>query len=72
MKKNYFLFVSLIFVVFLNIFLSTWSVRHNDLNLHADVARDFLLLNELDEKKLFLLALDPEPAEYFMALFGLT
>lgn len=50
-------FVSLVCVIILAFYAyhATWFVRHNDLNLHSDVARDFLLLEELQIKKIVLI-----------------
>lgn len=38
-----------------NLYISSSSVRHNEINFFNDVARDFLLLQELDEKKIVLI-----------------
>ncbi|HVZ58269.1 MAG TPA: hypothetical protein VG935_00740 [Patescibacteria group bacterium] len=37
------------------IYLSSFSVLHGELNFFSDVARDFLLLQELDQKKIVLI-----------------
>lgn len=42
-------------LMLLNIFLATWYVRHSDIQFSSDIARDFLLLQELDQKKLILI-----------------
>lgn len=47
--------LGLIALIVGNIFASTWIIRSNDLHFHADVARDFFLLEELDQKKLVLI-----------------
>lgn len=52
-KKNWQL--SFIGVVLLNIFLSLWYFLHGDLNFQTDIARDFLLLHEIEVKKIMLI-----------------
>lgn len=42
-------------LVFINIIFASWYVMHGDINFSSDIARDFLLLQELDEKKLVLI-----------------
>lgn len=37
----------LVFVVFLGICISSWSVLHGDINFNTDIARDFLLLEDV-------------------------
>jgi hypothetical protein len=39
----------------INIVFCAWYVLHNDILFHTDISRDFLLLQEIDEKKLVLL-----------------
>ena len=46
------LYSILILLTLFNLHLSSSSVRHNEVNFFNDVARDFLLLQELDEKKI--------------------
>lgn len=38
-----------------NLFLASWYVLHGDLYTHSDISRDFLLLNEISEKKIVLI-----------------
>ena len=45
----------LLFVTFYNIHLSSLLVRSNEVNFFNDVARDFLLLGEMDHKKIVLI-----------------
>ena len=44
-----------ILLVGINLFLTSYYVRHGDLNFYTDVARDFHLLREVDEKKVILI-----------------
>lgn len=46
------LYLSLLLLTLFNLYLSSSSVRHNEVNFFNDVARDFLLLQELDQKKI--------------------
>lgn len=46
------LYLILLFITLFSLYLSSSSVRHNEVNFFNDVARDFLLLQELDEKKI--------------------
>lgn len=47
------------FIVFLlvavNVVLASWWVLHTDILFTSDIARDFFLLNELDQKKIILI-----------------
>lgn len=45
----------LLFLFILNIYFSTWFVRQAELNFHTDIGRDFLLLDELSQKKIILI-----------------
>lgn len=45
-------YLGIIFLIIYNLYLSSFSARHGELNFFSDVARDFLLLQELDEKKI--------------------
>ena len=38
-----------------NLVLASWYVLHGDLYTHSDISRDFLLLNEISEKKIVLI-----------------
>lgn len=42
-------------LIVVNIFLSSWFVRHNDLLMTSDIARDFYLLDEIRTKGLILI-----------------
>jgi hypothetical protein len=42
-------------IVFLNLFLSSWYFLHGDLDFSADIARDFHLFREIDQKKIILI-----------------
>lgn len=46
------LYSILILLTLFNLYLSSSSVRHGEVNFFNDVARDFFLLQELDEKKI--------------------
>lgn len=47
---------SLLFLlILLNLYFSTYSVRHGEIHFFNDVARDFLLLREIDSKKIMLI-----------------
>ena len=50
-----FLYLILFLVTLFNIYLSSSLVRRGEVNFFNDVARDFLLLQELDEKKIVLI-----------------
>ena len=39
----------------INVFFASWFVLHNDIAFPSDIARDFLLLNEIAEKKVVLI-----------------
>ncbi len=52
---NRFLKLLLFAVIALNIFFSMWYVLHNDIFFHTDIARDFLLLDDLAKRKLVLI-----------------
>ena len=52
---NKFIKISLILIIALNIFFSMWYVLHNDIFFHTDIARDFLLLDDLAKRKLVLI-----------------
>lgn len=45
----------ILILITINLIFCAWYVLHNDLLFHTDIARDFLLLQEIDEKKLVLL-----------------
>jgi len=52
---NKFIKISLILIIVLNIFFPMWYVLHNDIFFHTDIARDFLLLDDLAKRKLVLI-----------------
>ncbi len=52
-KRGFYLFFA-IFIIY-NIFLSSTLVRLGEVNLSNDIGRDFLLLQELDQKKIVLI-----------------
>jgi len=45
----------LFLLILYNVYLGSASVRNGEVNFFSDVARDFLLLQELDEKKIVLI-----------------
>lgn len=49
------LYLILLLLTLYNLYLSSFSVRLGEVNFYNDVARDFLLLQELDEKKIVLI-----------------
>src|SRR3990167_3534873 len=53
MKSLTYLFF-LLFIM-LNIYFSAYPVLHGEVNFLSDVARDFLLLREIDAKKIILI-----------------
>lgn len=48
-------YLILVLLTLANIYLATFSVRVGEVNFFNDVARDFLLLREIDEKKIILI-----------------
>jgi len=53
MKKLFYLFLFLLTLY--NVYLSSFLVRHGEVNFISDVSRDFLLLQEMDQKKIVLI-----------------
>lgn len=49
------LYLVLLLLTLFNIYLSSSFVRHGEVNFFSDVARDFLLLQEMDQKKIVLI-----------------
>ena len=49
------LYLILLLITLFNIYLSSSLVRHGEVNFFNDVARDFLLLQEMDQKKIVLI-----------------
>ena len=49
------LYVILLLIVLYNLNLSSILVRNGEVNFFNDIARDFLLLQELDQKKIVLI-----------------
>ncbi|MBI2028387.1 MAG: hypothetical protein HYT07_02145 [Candidatus Levybacteria bacterium] len=52
---NRLLYLILLLITLFNIYLGSSLARHGEVNFFNDVARDFLLLQELDEKKIVLI-----------------
>lgn len=52
--RKYLIFL-IVFLIGLHIFLAAWYVMHGDIVFHTDIARDFLLLDEIDTKKIVLI-----------------
>ncbi|MGH7203993.1 MAG: hypothetical protein ACREHC_06115 [Candidatus Levyibacteriota bacterium] len=47
---------SLAFIIIgFNILFNAWTILHNDIIFNSDIARDFLLLNEISQKKIILI-----------------
>lgn len=55
MIRNRFIYFILFGLTLLNVFLATFYLRHGDLGFSTDVARDFLLYQEVDQKKIILI-----------------
>ena len=53
MKQLFYLI--LLLITLFNVYLSSSLVRHGEVNFFNDVARDFLLLQEMDQKKIVLI-----------------
>ncbi|OGG13753.1 hypothetical protein A2875_02415 [Candidatus Gottesmanbacteria bacterium RIFCSPHIGHO2_01_FULL_46_14] len=53
--RNNFTTLIIVFLVAINIFLSSWSVLHGDINFISDVARDMFLLDEIRQKTFVLI-----------------
>lgn len=49
------LYLCLFFLILINLYFFTYSVRHGEIHFFNDVARDFLLLREIDAKKIMLI-----------------
>lgn len=47
--------VFLLLFLFINVFFAAWYLLHGDIFFHTDIARDFLLLDELQLKKFVLI-----------------
>jgi hypothetical protein len=52
--KKYSLPLTLL-IVLTNILIASWTILHGDLHFNADIARDFLLLQELSQKGIILI-----------------
>lgn len=50
-------YLRIIFIIFivLNLFFAAWYLLHGDIYFNTDIARDFLLLDELQQKKMVLI-----------------
>jgi hypothetical protein len=55
----------ILLVVGFNLFLSSFYFLRGDLNFHTDIARDFLLLDDLAQKKVVLIGARAGPAGFF-------
>lgn len=54
-KSKYKIFIySSLFFILICILLGSWNVINNDLNFHSDIARDFLLLEEMQKKPILI------------------
>jgi len=42
-------------LIIFNLLLTSWYILHGDLNFHTDIGRDFLLFEEVQQKKLVLI-----------------
>ena len=45
----------LLLPILINLYFCVWYVAQGDLNFYTDLARDFLLFQEIDQKKLVLM-----------------
>ena len=54
-KPSFVLKFLVILLITLNLFFASWYVMHKDILFQTDIARDFLLLEELEQKKIILL-----------------
>lgn len=52
---NYFGRIIFFSLVFLNLIFASWYVLHGDIYYHADIARDLLILNEIEQDKIVLI-----------------
>jgi len=55
MKKNSLIKIFLLLIIGINIFFLIWYLINGDLYFHTDIARDFLLLDDLAKRKLVLI-----------------
>lgn len=55
MSMEKFLKILFVGIIIFNIILSSWYVLHQDILFSSEIARDFLLLDELDQKKIVLI-----------------
>jgi len=55
MKKNNLITFSLLLIIGINIFFLIWYLINGDLYFHTDIARDFLLLDDLAKRKFVLI-----------------
>lgn len=56
---------AIVFFVFVNLIFCSWSVLHRDIYYYTDIGRDFLIMDEIAEKKLVLAG----PRADFQGLF---
>jgi len=52
-------------IILVNILFASWYVLHGDLYFHTDIARDFLLLKELEDKKIVFIGPRSGAAGFF-------
>lgn len=57
------------FAIAFNIFLASWYFLHGDLYFHSDIARDFMLLHELEVKKIILIGARTGAAGVYHGVF---
>lgn len=56
-------------IVAFNLILASWYFLHGDLYFHSDIARDFMLLNELETKKIILIGARTGAAGVYHGVF---
>lgn len=56
-------------VIVFNLILASWYVLHGDLFFHSDIARDFMLLHELETKKIILIGARTGAAGVYHGVF---
>ncbi len=56
-------------IIAFNLILASWYFLHGDLYFHSDIARDFMLLNELEQKKIILIGARTGAAGVYHGVF---
>lgn len=56
-------------IIAFNLILASWYFLHGDLYFHSDIARDFMLLHELETKKLILIGARTGAAGVYHGVF---